>query len=308
MSSATRLTFCTTGILLRRLYSDPLLENVTHLILDEVHERSEESDFLLLILKEMLKQRQNLKVVLMSATVNAEIFSRYFDGAPVLNIPGRTFPVEQLFLEDILDKCGFVLEPDSNFCKKISKKDEEQLMQELEYADITASNVMPSRSIRDENLKLSEVLARYSANSKTTCKSLFLMDPIKINPELIESILTLICDGGSKEEDWPQNGTVLIFLPGLAEIQSVFDSLMDSKEFSSRSGKYLLLPLHSSLTNEEQALVFKRAPNAKRKIILSTNIAETSITIDDCVFVIDCGQMKEKHFDSVSSNNQKIFL
>lgn len=64
-----------------------------------------------------------------------------------------------------------------------------------------------------------------------------------------------------------------------------------------RSGKYLLVPLHSSLTNEEQALVFKRAPNGKRKIVLSTNIAETSVTIDDCVYVIDCGQMKEKHFD-----------
>lgn len=246
----------------------------------------------------MLKKRGNLKVILMSATLNAKLFSDYFDGAPVLSIPGRTFPVEQFFLEDILDRSGFVLEPDSNFCKKISKKEEEQLMQELEYADVTASNAMPPRSIRDENLKLSEVLARYNANSKTTCKSLFLMDPIKINPELIESILNYICDG-SKEDGWPRSGTILVFLPGLAEIQSVFDNLMDSREFNPRSGKYLLLPLHSSLTNEEQALVFKRAPNGSRKIILSTNIAETSITIDDCVFVIDCGQMKEKHFDSV---------
>ena len=285
--------------MLRRLYSDPLLENVTHLLLDEVHERSEESDFLLLILKEMLKKRRNLKVILMSATVNSKLFSEYFDGAPVLNIPGRTFPVQQIFLEEILERSGFVLEPDSNFCKKISKKDEEQLMQELEYADVTSSNKMPSRSIRDENLKLSEVLARYSDCSKVTCKSLFLMDPIKINPELIECILMYICEG-SKEAGWPTKGTILVFLPGLAEIQSVYDNLMDSKEFNSRSGKYLLLPLHSSLTNEEQALVFKRAPSGMRKIILSTNIAETSITIDDCVFVVDSGQMKEKHFDSVN--------
>lgn len=65
-----------------------------------------------------------------------------------------------------------------------------------------------------------------------------------------------------------------------------------------RAGKYILVPLHSTLTSEEQALVFKRAPTGKRKIVLSTNIAETSVTIDDCVFVIDCGQMKEKKFDS----------
>lgn len=86
ISSSTRLTFCTTGILLRRLYSDPMLQTVSHLIIDEVHERSEESDFLLLILKELLQKRPNLKVVLMSATLNSKLFSEYFNGAPVLTI------------------------------------------------------------------------------------------------------------------------------------------------------------------------------------------------------------------------------
>lgn len=89
-----------------------------------------------------------------------------------------------------------------------------------------------------------------------------------------------------------------MFLPGLAEIQSVFDSLSDSSVFSPRAGRFILVPLHSTLTNEEQGLVFKKAPPGKRKIVLSTNIAETSVTIDDCVFVLDCGQMKEKRFDS----------
>lgn len=65
-----------------------------------------------------------------------------------------------------------------------------------------------------------------------------------------------------------------------------------------RAGKFLLVPLHSTLTNEEQALVFRKPPPGQRKIVLSTNIAETSVTIDDCVFVIDCGQMKEKRFDA----------
>lgn len=114
ISSSTRLTFCTTGILLRRLQSDPMLESVSHIIVDEVHERSEESDFLLLILKELLAKRSNLKVILMSATLNASLFSDYFKDAPVMQIPGRTFPVEQIFLEDILGRCNFVLEPDSH--------------------------------------------------------------------------------------------------------------------------------------------------------------------------------------------------
>uniref|UniRef100_A0A1Q3F577 RNA helicase n=1 Tax=Culex tarsalis TaxID=7177 RepID=A0A1Q3F577_CULTA len=298
ISAATRLTFCTTGILLRRLQSEPTLANVTHILVDEVHERSEESDFLLLILKQLLVRRPDLKVILMSATLNSNLFSSYFGDIPVLEIPGRTFPVEQLFLEDILERSGFVLEPDSPFCRKLRKGEEEQLLQELEYADVKAAQAAPAKSIKDENLKMADVFARYSEYSKTTCKTLYLMDPLRINPELIEHVLSFIVDPNAGH-GWPQEGTMLIFLPGLAEIQTIHEALTDSRQFGPRGeGKYVLVPLHSTLTNEEQALVFKKAPKGKRKIVLSTNIAETSVTIDDCVFVLDCGQMKEKRFDS----------
>ena len=138
-------------------------------------------------------------------------------------------------------------------------------------------------------------LFHFSDYSKTTCKTLYMMDPMRINPELIERILAYIVEGNHK---WPREGTILVFLPGLAEIQMVYDWLMDTKLFSPRSKQFILIPLHSTLTNEEQALVFRKAPQGQRKIVLSTNIAETSVTIDDCVFVIDCGQMKEKRFDS----------
>lgn len=295
ISNSTRLTFCTTGILLRRLHSDPLLDSVSHVIIDEVHERSEESDFLLLILKEMLKKRPELKVILMSATLNANLFSTYFPGTPVLNIAGRTFPVEQFFLEDILEKTNFIVEADSQFSRNLNKTQEKELLEELEYCDIQASSQIPANKIRDENLTLSDFFARYQTYSKRACKSLFLMEPMKINLELIESILRFIVEG---EHDWPKEGSILIFLPGLAEIQSVYDSLSDNSVFSPRAGKFILVPLHSTLTNEEQSQVFRKAPIGKRKIVLSTNIAETSVTIDDCVFVIDCGQMKEKRFDS----------
>ena len=89
MSQATRLVFCTTGILLRRLEGDSELKGVSHIIVDEVHERSEESDFLLLIIKDMLEKRKDLKIVLMSATLNAELFSNYFGSVPVIEIPGN---------------------------------------------------------------------------------------------------------------------------------------------------------------------------------------------------------------------------
>ncbi|XP_033150642.1 putative ATP-dependent RNA helicase DHX57 [Drosophila busckii] len=292
VSSSTRLSFCTTGILLRRLASDPLLGNVSHVIVDEVHERSEESDFLLLILKQILRERKGLKVVLMSATLNAKLFSDYFSGAPVLDIPGRTHPVQQFFLEDILELSDFVMECDTKFCRKLKKKEKELL---LEFADMAASGEPPGEKINDEKLTLAETHLRYSEYSKTTAKSIYLMEPMMINPELVESVLRHIVAG---DHDWPREGSILVFLPGFQEIRAIHDALTDSAMFSPRAGKFLLLPLHSALSGEDQAAVFKRSPAGRRKIVLSTNIAETSVTIDDCVFVIDCGLMKEKGFDS----------
>lgn len=89
ISSSTRLLYCTTGMLLRRLSYDPQLRSTTHVIVDEVHERSIDSDFLLLILADLCKVRTDLTVILMSATLNAELFSQYFGNVPVLSIPGK---------------------------------------------------------------------------------------------------------------------------------------------------------------------------------------------------------------------------
>jgi len=97
------LLYCTTGILLRRLEGESSLPGVSHIIVDEVHERTEESDFLMMVLKDLLTVRTDIRVILMSATLNAQLFSQYFYDAPVIHIPGRTFPVVEFFLEDSLD-------------------------------------------------------------------------------------------------------------------------------------------------------------------------------------------------------------
>jgi HrpA-like RNA helicase len=104
----TRLMFVTTGILLRRLTFSPTLPDVSHIIIDEVHERSVEIDFLLVILKQLLAQRKDMRVILMSATLNADTFSGYFGRAPMLSIPGRTFPVHEHYLEDIIERSGYI--------------------------------------------------------------------------------------------------------------------------------------------------------------------------------------------------------
>ena len=98
-----RLLFCTTGVLLRRLANDAQLAGVSHIIVDEIHERGINEDFLLIILKDLLVRNASIRVILMSATLNAARFSEYLGGCPTTHIPGFTHPVKDVFLEEILE-------------------------------------------------------------------------------------------------------------------------------------------------------------------------------------------------------------
>jgi ATP-dependent RNA helicase DHX29 len=123
VSQSTRLTFCTTGILLRRLESDPQLANVTHVVVDEVHERTVESDFLVYLLRRLVTRRPDLRVVLMSATADAAHFAAFFEKdvgetVPHVVVPGKTFPVSTNYLEDIVESTGYVLENSSEYCAR----------------------------------------------------------------------------------------------------------------------------------------------------------------------------------------------
>uniref|UniRef100_A0A663N2K3 Putative ATP-dependent RNA helicase DHX57 n=1 Tax=Athene cunicularia TaxID=194338 RepID=A0A663N2K3_ATHCN len=304
-SSATRLLYCTTGVLLRRLEGDLTLQGITHVIIDEVHERTEESDFLLLVLKDIMVQRPDLRIILMSATLNAELFSQYFHSCPIINIPGRTFPVDQFFLEDVIAMTRYVLEDGSPYRRKTKQENKqngrqkrtafEEVEEDLRRAGILeGTDTVVRDSDPDQKLTLKQLLTRYKGVNKMVLKTMSVMDLDKINLELIEALLEWIVAG---RHSYPP-GAVLIFLPGLAEIKMLYEQLQSNALFNNRHSKRCVVyPLHSSLSSEEQQSVFIRPPAGVIKIIISTNIAETSVTIDDVVYVIDSGKMKEKRYD-----------
>lgn len=295
MSRDTRLTFCTTGVLLRRLESDPDLHGVTHVVVDEVHERSQDSDFLLMVLKDLLAKRANLKVVLMSATLNSDLFLKYFHPAAipgVVEIPGKTFPVKPIFLEEVLDLVGYSIEEESPFARPLSEFSRKQLNDRNGEDDEEAA-LLPIRTVsdrlRDEELRPEMVKNRYLnlGCSGRAAENLSIMDFDKIDFDLIERVVQYVVANDSADR-----GSILVFLPGMDEIVTLLERLGRNND------KLRLIPLHSSLSSEEQSKVFERSSSA-RKVVLSTNLAETSITIDDCTCVIDAGRMKEKSFDSV---------
>ncbi|XP_041108104.1 putative ATP-dependent RNA helicase DHX57 [Polyodon spathula] len=308
-SSATRLLYCTTGVLLRRLEGDTDLQGVTHVIVDEVHERTEESDFLLLVLKDIMIQRSDLRIILMSATLNAELFSQYFFTCPTINIPGRTFPVDQFFLEDALAKTRYVIEDGSPYMRsgkqgnqtskgKNNRNAVEQLEDDMWSFMHFQKDEFVKDSIPDQQLTIQQMTVRYKGVSKSVLKTMAAMDLEKINMDLVEAVLEWIVDG---DHSYPP-GAVLVFMPGLAEIKMLYEQLQSNRLFNGRrNARCAIYPLHSSLSSEEQQAVFNRPPEGVTKIIISTNIAETSVTIDDVVYVIDSGKMKEKRYDASKS-------
>nr|XP_056704481.1 ATP-dependent RNA helicase DHX29 [Euleptes europaea] len=300
---ATRLLYCTTGVLLRKLQEDVLLSNVSHVIVDEVHERSVQSDFLLIILREILHKRSDLHLVLMSATVDSEKFSSYFTHCPILRISGRSYPVEIFHVEDVIEETGFVLEKDSEYCQKFLEEEEE--------VTINVTNKGGGITKYRENIPVQvasglDLGPYYQKYSSRTQQAIFYMNPYKINFDLVLELLAYL-DRSPQFKN--MEGAVLIFLPGLAHIQQLYDLISTDRRFNLRE-RHRLVALHSVLSTQDQAAAFTLPPLGIRKIVLATNIAETGITIPDVVFVIDAGRTKENryHESSQMSSLEETFV
>lgn len=280
----THLLFCTSGILLRRLLGDRNLNGVTHVFVDEIHERGMNEDFLLIVLKDLLQRRRDLRLILMSATMNAELFSNFFKEAPTIHIPGFTYPVRTHFLEDILEITGYKLtsfnQIDDYGQDKVWKTQRQQVPRKRKNQITT---------LVEDALKNS----KFEKCSSRCRDSLACWSPDCIGFNLIEAVLCHIC---RKERP----GAVLVFMTGWDDISCLRDQIR-AHPLLGDPNRVLILTCHGSMATSEQKLIFERAPPNVRKIVLATNMAEASITINDIVFVVDCGKVKETSYDALNN-------
>jgi ATP-dependent RNA helicase DHX36 len=260
--SKASILYCTTGIVLKLMETDPILQDYSHIILDEIHERDLNSDTIISLLKLIVGWRKDLKIVLMSATLRAEYFSEYFFNCPMLEIDGFTYKVEEKYLED-------VLETTQNFdfqAKSGGRRDESH-----KYATFSRNFKSQERA----GAEYVEMMMPYRNSlkgqySKAVLDAIMRPESEEVNVELIESLILHI------SRECPP-GAILVFLPGYEKISKLYNNLTKSGQFPAQ--KFVVHPLHSMLPSAAQKSVFERPPEGVRKIIIATNIAETSITI-----------------------------
>ncbi len=227
LTADSRIKLMTDGILLAEIQNDPFLDQYDTLIIDEAHERSLNIDFLLGYLKQLLKKRPDLKLIVTSATIDPERFSKHFNQAPIISVEGRTWPVE------------------------------------LRY-----------RPLQDPGLDGDE------AQDESTA--------------LFEACEELACCGG---------GDILVFLPGEREIHDHADFLGKNISGSKRLRGAEVFPLFARLSASEQNRIFSNHSN--RRIILATNVAETSLTVPGIRYVVDFGVARMSRY-SVRSKVQRL--
>eukprot|EP00435_Cladocopium_sp_Y103_P020064 s2182_g4.t2 len=239
-SSEGSIEYVTVGTLLRRAVSDITLEQCNIVIVDEVHERDLLTDFLLILLRELLPSRPDMRLLLMSATLDVTSFSEYFN-CPALQVQSESlFPVEEIHLED-------------------------PFFQDFVFTNALLSSEKQSRSNPEDNDGDME-------------KCLDIMD---------SSICSVVEEMSQRNSSDP--GSILCFLPGWWEIRQMEERLAQGDQAS----KIWAIPLHSTLPKERQQQVFRKPPKGKVKVILGTNIAESSVTIGDVEVVIDSGLSRD---------------
>ncbi|KAI0601342.1 P-loop containing nucleoside triphosphate hydrolase protein [Biscogniauxia sp. FL1348] len=225
-SDKTVLKYMTDGMLLREFMTEPDLNGYSALMIDEAHERTVHTDILLALVKDLARERPDLKLLISSATMNAEKFAKYFDDAPIFNIPGRRYPVDIYYTPA----------PEANY---------------LTAAITTVFQIHTSQG----------------------------------------------------------QGDILVFLTGQDEIEAAEQQLTDTaRKLGNRVKELIVCPIYANLPSDLQSKIFEPTPPGARKVVLATNIAETSLTIDGITFVIDPGYVKENVFNPATGMSNLVVV
>ncbi|KAI3326148.1 P-loop containing nucleoside triphosphate hydrolase protein [Xylariaceae sp. AK1471] len=225
-SDKTILKYMTDGMLLREFMTEPDLAAYSALMIDEAHERTVHTDILLALVKDLARERPDLKLLISSATMNAEKFAKYFDDAPIFNIPGRRYPVDIYYTPA----------PEANY--------------------LTAA---------------------------------------------ITTIFQIHTSQG--------RGDILVFLTGQDEIEAAEQQLTDTaRKLGNRVKELLICPIYANLPSDLQSKIFEPTPEGARKVVLATNIAETSLTIDGITYVIDPGYVKENVYNPATGMSNLVVV
>lgn len=289
------IMFCTVGVLLRKLEGG--LRGISHVIVDEIHERDANTDFILIVLRDMVHTYPDLRVVLMSATVDTSLFSKYFNDCPLVQLEGSCYPVTEYYLEDIVQMLDY--DPPESLLRGTGNNKKNNKGGKSSSANNNAAATMPDddeigvAEDDEENMNL-QVSDTYPEIVRERVSRI---NEREMGFHLIESLLVYIKNSGKE-------GAVLVFLPGWNYIFSLMRHLRQQPAFNGHD--YVILPLHSQLPKADQRKVFESVPAGVTKVILSTNIAETSITINDVVYVIDVCKVKMRLF--TAHNNMTSYV
>ncbi|HYN54305.1 MAG TPA: ATP-dependent RNA helicase HrpA, partial [Methylotenera sp.] len=255
LSESSYIKLMTDGILLAETQGDKFLNAYDTIIIDEAHERSLNIDFLLGYLKQLLPKRPDLKVIVTSATIDADRFSQHFNGAPVIEVSGRTYPVEIRYRP--LGKAGFR-------AKEVAETENAQF------------------DIDDETI------FGIARKAKTEARWLEEDD----EEEAIEEAILDAADDLLRQGD----GDILVFLPGEREIRDTAEHLRKYQGRSTKLKHIEVLPLFARLSIEDQQKIFR--PHSSRRIVLATNVAETSLTVPGIKYVIDAGLARMNRYST----------